>query len=59
VLTRAGAVPGPKNQIIRIQDALGKPWPKGPMVKSQVVPVSITPVVAEATPVAEAAAVAA
>lgn len=26
-----GCVPGPKNQIIRIQDAMGKPWPAGPM----------------------------
>lgn len=26
-----GCVPGPKNQIIRVQDALGKPWPAGPM----------------------------
>jgi large subunit ribosomal protein L3 len=27
----SGCVPGPKNQVIRIQDALGKPWPEGPM----------------------------
>ena len=26
-----GSVPGPKNQIIKVQDALGRPWPKGPM----------------------------
>lgn len=26
-----GCVPGPKNQVVRIQDALGKPWPEGPM----------------------------
>jgi large subunit ribosomal protein L3 len=36
-----GAVPGPKNQIIKISDAKGKPWPKGPMAVADVVPASI------------------
>ncbi|KAF2745612.1 mitochondrial 54S ribosomal protein YmL9 [Sporormia fimetaria CBS 119925] len=35
-----GAVPGPKYQIIRVQDAIGKPWPKGPMSLEEVVPVN-------------------
>lgn len=33
-----GCVPGPKNQIIRVQDALGKPWPKGPMNTAELAP---------------------
>lgn len=36
-----GPVPGPKNQIIRVQDAMGKPWPAGPMSVSEIVPKSI------------------
>ncbi|KAF2018057.1 mitochondrial 54S ribosomal protein YmL9 [Aaosphaeria arxii CBS 175.79] len=36
-----GAVPGPKNQIIRIQDALGKPWPQGPMSLADIAPATI------------------
>jgi large subunit ribosomal protein L3 len=31
ILVVTGSVPGPKNQILRVQDALGKPWPAGPM----------------------------
>ncbi|KAF1922025.1 mitochondrial 54S ribosomal protein YmL9 [Ampelomyces quisqualis] len=31
IVVVTGAVPGPKNQVIKLQDALGKPWPKGPM----------------------------
>lgn len=31
VLVVTGCVPGPKNQVIKVQDALGKPWPQGPM----------------------------
>ncbi|KAL5115032.1 hypothetical protein ACEQ8H_007073 [Pleosporales sp. CAS-2024a] len=31
ILVVNGCVPGPKNQLIKVQDALGKPWPKGPM----------------------------
>jgi large subunit ribosomal protein L3 len=31
ILVVHGSVPGPKNQILRVQDALGKPWPTGPM----------------------------
>lgn len=33
-----GAVPGPKNQIIRVQDALGKPFPTSPMSVSELQP---------------------
>jgi len=33
-----GCVPGPKNQIIRVQDARGKPWPKGPMSTAELKP---------------------
>lgn len=36
-----GHVPGPKNQIVRVQDAMGKPWPAGPMSVSEIVPKSI------------------
>ncbi|KAF2662214.1 50S ribosomal protein-like protein L3 [Lophiostoma macrostomum CBS 122681] len=36
-----GCVPGPKNQLIRVQDALGKPWPKGPMTVEEIVPATI------------------
>lgn len=32
-----GCVPGPKNQILKMQDALGKPWPSGPMTASELV----------------------
>ncbi|KAF2864596.1 50S ribosomal protein-like protein L3 [Massariosphaeria phaeospora] len=49
-----GCVPGPKNQIIRVQDARAKPWPKGPMALADISPVSVSipveqPVVATAT----------
>jgi large subunit ribosomal protein L3 len=36
-----GCVPGPKNQVIRVQDALGKPWPKGPMRMEELVPAEV------------------
>lgn len=36
-----GCVPGPKNQIIRVSDALGKPWPKGPMTTAELAPAEI------------------
>jgi large subunit ribosomal protein L3 len=36
-----GCVPGPKYQVIRVQDALGKPWPKGPMRVEELVPVEV------------------
>ncbi|KAF2636037.1 mitochondrial 54S ribosomal protein YmL9 [Massarina eburnea CBS 473.64] len=36
-----GCVPGPKNQIIRVQDALGKPWPKAPMSVREISPAVI------------------
>lgn len=36
-----GCVPGPKNQVIRLQDALGKPWPKGPMKVEELVAIEV------------------
>ncbi|KAK7181528.1 hypothetical protein DPSP01_008924 [Paraphaeosphaeria sporulosa] len=33
-----GCVPGPKNQIIKVQDAMGKPWPAGPMKLADISP---------------------
>jgi large subunit ribosomal protein L3 len=39
-----GCVPGPKNQVIKVSDALGKPWPEGPMSVKELQPA----VVAEA-----------
>jgi large subunit ribosomal protein L3 len=38
IIVVTGAVPGPKNQIIKVQDALGKPWPKGPMTNAEIAP---------------------
>ncbi|KAF2271327.1 mitochondrial 54S ribosomal protein YmL9 [Westerdykella ornata] len=38
-----GCVPGPKNQVVRVQDAIGKPFPTSPMTLAEVVPSSITP----------------
>ncbi|KAF2710636.1 mitochondrial 54S ribosomal protein YmL9 [Pleomassaria siparia CBS 279.74] len=43
-----GCVPGPKGQIIRVQDALNKPWPKGPMKLEEIVSTPITPEAAKA-----------
>jgi large subunit ribosomal protein L3 len=37
----AGCVPGPKNQIIRVQDARGKPWPAGPMSTAELKPAEV------------------
>ncbi|KAF1940186.1 50S ribosomal protein-like protein L3 [Clathrospora elynae] len=51
-----GCVPGPKNQIIRIQDALGKPWPKGPMTVAELAPVEILATTGDAKTTATAAA---
>lgn len=34
-----GCVPGPKNQILKVQDALAKPWPKGPMSNAELAPI--------------------
>jgi len=45
----SGCVPGPKNQILKVQDALGKPWPKGPMSNAE-----LAPIVEAAEPVGEA-----
>jgi large subunit ribosomal protein L3 len=50
-----GAVPGPKNQVIKLQDALGKPWPKGPMSVAELQPAVK---VLETSPVTEATATA-
>jgi large subunit ribosomal protein L3 len=36
-----GCVPGPKNQIIRVQDARGKPWPAGPMSVAELKPAEV------------------
>ncbi|KAF1834954.1 mitochondrial 54S ribosomal protein YmL9 [Decorospora gaudefroyi] len=41
ILVVNGCVPGPKNQIIRVQDARGKPWPEGPMSTAQLAPAEI------------------
>ncbi|KAF2997306.1 54S ribosomal protein L9, mitochondrial [Curvularia kusanoi] len=38
----SGCVPGPKNQILKVQDALGKPWPKGPMSIAELAPIAET-----------------
>ncbi|KAH6639502.1 mitochondrial 54S ribosomal protein YmL9 [Boeremia exigua] len=48
-----GCVPGPKNQIVKVQDALGKPWPKGPMNNAE-----LAPIVEAAEPVEQATATA-
>ncbi|KAF2266710.1 mitochondrial 54S ribosomal protein YmL9 [Lojkania enalia] len=48
-----GCVPGPKNQILRIQDAIKKPWPAGPMTLSDIiVPTQPTPTPTPAQPTA-------
>ncbi|PSN64068.1 translation protein [Corynespora cassiicola Philippines] len=43
-----GCVPGPNDQIIRVQDAIGKPWPQGPMTTAEASPAPAAPA-AEAT----------
>jgi large subunit ribosomal protein L3 len=50
IVVVTGCVPGPKNQMIKVQDALGKPWPKGPMSVAELQPAQVfsTPPVAEA-----------
>jgi large subunit ribosomal protein L3 len=48
-----GCVPGPKNQVIKVQDALGKPWPKGPMSVAELLPAEVL----STAPVTDAAAV--
>jgi large subunit ribosomal protein L3 len=50
-----GAVPGPKDQLIRVADAIAKPWPKGPMTLAEVVPAAIAPAGAGAETTPEAA----
>lgn len=49
-----GCVPGPKNQIIKIADALGKPWPKGPLTVESVVETPVATEAVKATSAAEA-----
>ncbi|KAF2002649.1 translation protein [Amniculicola lignicola CBS 123094] len=44
-----GCVPGPKNQILRIHDALGKPWPSGPMTLADITPAKTTTIDLSAT----------
>lgn len=44
-----GCVPGPKNQILRVQDAFGKPWPKGPMNVEKEVADEVAPVESSST----------
>lgn len=41
ILVLNGCVPGPKNQLIKVQDALGKPWPEGPMTVETLQPVEV------------------
>jgi large subunit ribosomal protein L3 len=41
IVVVTGCVPGPKNQVIKVQDALGKPWPKGPMRVEEVVAIEL------------------
>ncbi|ORY10883.1 mitochondrial 54S ribosomal protein YmL9 [Clohesyomyces aquaticus] len=36
IVVVTGCVPGPKNQILRIQDARKKPWPEGPMTVAEI-----------------------
>jgi large subunit ribosomal protein L3 len=50
VVVVMGCVPGPKNQVIKVADALGKPWPKGPMSVAELQPAEVlaTEAVAEA-----------
>lgn len=43
-----GCVPGPKNQIIRVQDAISKPWPAGPYKNADIIPASEVSTSAEA-----------
>lgn len=55
---RVGCVPGPRGRIISVQDAIAKPWPKGPMSLSEVVKGSLTGAVASSASAPEAAAAA-
>lgn len=41
IVVVTGSVPGPKNQIVRLQDAVGKPWPEGPMTLEKEVDVEV------------------
>jgi large subunit ribosomal protein L3 len=55
IVVVTGCVPGPKNQVIKVQDALGKPWPKGPMSLAELQPAEVL----SSKPVVEAATAAA
>jgi large subunit ribosomal protein L3 len=55
IVVVTGSVPGPKNQVVKVQDALGKPWPKGPMSLAELQPAEVL----SSEPVVEAATVAA
>ncbi|USP76815.1 50s ribosomal protein l3 [Curvularia clavata] len=54
IVVVTGCVPGPKNQIIRVQDAIGKPWPEGPMSIADLVTPDVTAATAGAADAAEA-----
>ncbi|KAF2849017.1 50S ribosomal protein-like protein L3 [Plenodomus tracheiphilus IPT5] len=56
IVVVTGAVPGPKNQIIRVTDALGKPWPKGPMSTAELLPAEVLATAASADVAAAVAA---
>jgi large subunit ribosomal protein L3 len=51
-----GCVPGPKNQVIKVQDALGKPWPEGPMSVKELQPAEVLEAPVAETPSATATA---
>ncbi|KAF2117858.1 mitochondrial 54S ribosomal protein YmL9 [Lophiotrema nucula] len=44
-----GCVPGPRDKILRVQDAMKKPWPAGPMNLAELAPAATTASPAEAT----------
>ncbi|KAH9876198.1 hypothetical protein J1614_004077 [Plenodomus biglobosus] len=56
IVVVTGAVPGPKNQIIRVSDAKGKPWPKGPMSATELTPSEVLATAASAEVAAATAA---
>lgn len=56
ILVVTGAVPGPKNQIIRVSDARDKPWPAGPMSTTDLSPSEVLATAASAEVAAEVAA---
>ncbi|KAH8696819.1 mitochondrial 54S ribosomal protein YmL9 [Phaeosphaeriaceae sp. PMI808] len=50
ILVINGAVPGHKHQLVRIRDAISKPWPEGPMNLAEVVPSKLKMVEMEKVP---------